>query len=530
MTRLMKVLMIVNIELFLMVPTCIQSRSDGEVKTSDQYWAETGLGATELESFLANDSCYAGQQTFLSCVNSINQMAEKYNLNLTLTDGLKEIEQKEIEDRGSEKKQLAAWLPLFDKQEVSSKISFLELWRQLDQKFVKPTERAAVVASGINGFLSIYKDPHTYIMPLAMYEEVIASSESRNANVGFVARRNQGAMVVRKVYDGSPAEAAGIHKGDHILAINGEKISELLPSKVNDLLKMRSSNRIGLLVERQTQLGLEQKFIELMKTETTYPSVVSKVLEGSHRVGLVTIHKFSKNVCEMTKSQIQSLKEQNIQGIMLDLRDNPGGQVEEAACIVNLFVDKGTLLFETRYLDASKAPDHYVAEHEPIYKGPVAVLINSGSASAAEIVAGALKDQNRAKLIGEKSFGKGSFQDGRIWGPNNKIALFQTEGLYYFPSGWTPQLVGLDPDIPVNFNTADNSREQELFFNPIAPTDSWAGPQSLSWLTEKECDMDASLLSSQSLVNGVTEIDPQMKKAQAWLSCGGENHDRHGSL
>jgi carboxyl-terminal processing protease len=154
------------------------------------------------------------------------------------------------------------------------------------------------------------------------------------------------------------------------------------------------------------------------------------------------------------------------------------------------------------------------------------VLINSGSASASEIVAGALKDQGRAKLIGEKTFGKGSFQDGRIWGPNGKIALFQTEGLYYFPSGWTPQLVGLEPDIVVDFNNTENSREQELFFNPIMPMDNWGGPQALSWLTERDCDVDSTILR----LDVVTEADPQMKKAQAWLACDGEKNGRNGSL
>lgn len=534
MSRLMKALLILGFEFFLVVPTCVQNRSDRGIKTSEQYWTETDLGSSELEGLLANESCYAGQQTFLACVNAINQIAEKYDLTLTsgsdsstLKARLKRIEPQDIEERSTEKKQLEKWLPFFEKEEVSPGISFLEIWHQLDQKYIKPSERSAVIASGINGFLSIYKDPHTYIMPLAMYEEVIASSESRNANVGFVARRNQGRLIVRKVFEGSPAEIAGIHKGDQIIAINGQKISNLLSSRVYDLLKMNSSYRIGFQIERPKAGGKEQKFIELMKTEMTYPSVASKVLEGSRRVGLVTIHKFSKSVCDMTRAQIQSLKEQNIQGIMLDLRDNPGGQVEEAACIVNLFVDKGTLLFETRYLESSKPADQYITEQEPVYKGPVAVLINSGSASASEIVAGALKDQNRAKLIGEKTFGKGSFQDGRIWGPNPKIALFQTEGLYYFPSGWTPQMVGLEPDITVNFNLAENSREQELFFNPIKPIDSWPGTQSLSWLTERECDRDMDLLAS---MDAATEADPQMKKAQAWLSCGGENHGRNGSL
>lgn len=526
MNRLVKALMLVNLQFLLLIPTCAPQKTDRGIKSSDQYWSETGLGSKELLGLISKETCYSGQQNFLACVNAISQMAERYNLALTADAQFRPMTAEDVAQRASEKKELSKWLPVFQQAEASLPVTFIDLWHELDSKYIQKGERSAVIASGINGFLSVYKDPHTYIMPLHMYEEVVANSENKNTNVGFVARRADKHLIVRKVYEGSPAEVAGFHKGDRIIAINGESVSGLLQSRVNDLLKMKTSNRIGLEIERDTQSGTIRKQMELIKTETVYPAVVSKLLEGNQRVGLVTIHKFGKNVCDITKEKILSLKEQNIQGVMLDLRDNPGGQVEEAACIANLFLDRGTLLFETRYLDNSRPSDKYIAEHEPIFSGPVAVLINSGSASASEIVAGVLKDQNRAKLIGEKTFGKGSFQDGRIWGPNEKIALFQTEGLYYFPSGWTPQLVGLEPDIVVNFNNAENSREQELFFNPIMPIDNWLGPQSLSWLTEKDCDMDLTILQADRL----TAADPQMQKAQAWLACGGEKNGRNGSL
>ena len=297
---------------------------------------------------------------------------------------------------------------------------------------------------------------------------------------------------------------------------------------------MRTTERLGLKVLRPVSSAnskMKSTYVEILKSEKSYPSVVSKLVEGSARAGLLTVHKFSKDSCKQTREQLISLKEQNIQGLMLDLRDNPGGQVEEAACILNLFVAEGTFLFETRYLDLSKSSDRYYADEEPVYKGSMAVLINSGSASASEIVAGVLKDMNRAKLVGERSFGKGSFQDGRIWASNEKIALFQTEGLYYFPTGWTPQLIGLEPDISVAFNNLQNQREEELYFSPITPLDNWTGPQALSWLTERGCDLDITSLMETS---SITSEDPQLRKAQAWLSCGfsanGNSNGRNGSL
>jgi carboxyl-terminal processing protease len=516
MNRLLRALLILNLEILLLVPTCMPQRVDRGIKSTDQYWAETGLGSSELETLLGPESCDHDETSFLACVNAIGLMAERYNLIFTTDGQFRTLEKKDIENKVSEKKDLARWTTLLEKDRPQ--ISFLQAWKTLDEKYVQAPERSTVVATGINGFLSILKDPHTYIMPLAMYEEVVANSETKNSSAGFVARRFKNEMLVRKVYEGSPAFIAGLKKGDRIQSLNGQIVSELLPSQINDFLKMRNVQRLGLQVLR----GEKSKFIEILHSEAVYPSVVSKLVESSRRYGVITLNKFSKGTCDSTEKQIISLKEQNIQGLLLDVRDNPGGQVEEASCIINLFVQRGTFLFETRYLDSSKPSDRYVAKNDPVYKGPLAVLINSGSASASEIVAGALRDQNRAKLVGERSYGKGSFQDGRIWGPNPKIAFFETEGLYYFPSGWTPQLVGLQPDVQVNFNLADNIREEDLFLNPLVPVDSWTGPQTLSWLNDKECVSD-------SLDSIVAIDDPQMEKAQALLNCG-EKNDRHGSL
>ncbi len=511
----MKALLILNLEILLVVPTCLPSKVDRGVKTADQYWAETGLGSAELETLLSPASCEENEQSFLACVNALSLMAERYNLALTETGSFRSLTFQDIENKSSEKKELSPWTAIFENQ--SSKVSFLNAWKKLDSQYALPEERASLIASGINGFLSVYKDPHTYIMPLKMYEEVIANSESRNSNAGLIARRLQKELIVRKVYEGSPADRGGLKKGDRIFELNGKKVSELLPVKVSDLIKMRGVDRLGMRVVR----GSKSIYVEIQKSEATYPSVVSRLIETPRRVGVLTIHKFAKGSCAISKRQLVSLMEQNVQGILMDLRDNPGGQVEEAACVANLFLNKGTFLFETRYLDISKPSDRYMAEKSIVYRGPLAVLINSGSASAAEIVAGALRDQNRAQLVGERSYGKGSFQDGRVWGPNPKIALFQTEGLYYFPSGWTPQLVGLQPDVAVNFNLAENVREEDLFLNPLIPMDSWAGPQTLSWLNDKNCDSGSDLLAFAD--------DPQMQKAQALLNCG-ERNDRNGSL
>jgi carboxyl-terminal processing protease len=522
MTKWMKALLVLNLEILLLVPMCTQTKVDRGAKTADQYWAETGLGEKDFVALLTRENCDSSQQMFLACVNALSQAAERYQLALTLDGHFKKLGPEDVSERLTEKTALAKWSQVFSDKKKVARLSFLDLWQQLKATSIKPAQKSAVVAAGINGFLSIYKDPHTYILPLAMYEEVIANSESRNSSAGFIARRLADRLIVRKVLEGSPAAVAGLKKGDQIFSVNNEPVKMLLPSQLAEAFRMRHRSRLGLSVQREGK----SQYIEILKFEKVYPSVTSKLLESGaqaeSRVGLITLNKFGKGVCAQARQQLIGLIEQNISGVVIDLRDNPGGQVEEAACVINLFVNRGTYEFQTRYLDPKKTPDVYTAENEPIYKGPLAILINSGSASASEIVAGSLRDLGRARLVGERSFGKGSFQDGKIWALNSKIALFETEGLYYFPSGWTPQLVGLEPDIKVEFNDADGQREDALFHNPIMPLDNWSGPQSLAWLLEKDCSTSAVNLSASF-------DDPQMQKAEALLSCGG-NHDRHGSL
>jgi carboxyl-terminal processing protease len=198
--------------------------------------------------------------------------------------------------------------------------------------------------------------------------------------------------------------------------------------------------------------------------------------------------------------------------LMLDLRDNPGGQVNEAACVLNLFVPRGQILFETRYLDPRIPSEIYRSENERVYDGSLAVLINAGSASAAEIVAGSLKDLGRATLVGERSFGKGSFQDGIMWPGSLKVAQFKTRGFYYFPSGWTPQLTGIEPDLAAGPSEDSVLREADLYFEPLRPKDLWNGPQSLAWLTNSACEPGATIADAAS-------EDPQLETAEKLLTC-----------
>ncbi len=528
-----KLPLILALAFVLFSPHLTPNEFNSDQKALDEYWSETDLSSSELEALLDSKICYADRLSYLACVNSVEQMAEKFNMVLTSEHEFKPISRTDISQRLNEKAELNQWVEKWQKHQVVHAPSFLTLWKTLDKKFVKPAQRVNLIATGINGYMSVAKDPHSYIIPLDFYEEVISRSDSRINNLGFIARRSKEQAVVRKVFEGSPADKAGLRKGDHILRINSVDVAAMLPAQFSDLVKMKEGDRLGLLVERWSNEKRSEKYLEIVKSDYLTPSVNSSMInsnsslsgvntegttatESLRRVGLLILHKFAKDTCQEAKTQLRSLIEQGAQGLMLDLRDNPGGQVEEAACVLNLFIEKGTRLFETRYLDPTKKIDNYVAQNKPIYHGSLVVLINSGSASAAEIVAGTLKDLGRATLVGERTFGKGSFQDGRLWGAHTKVALFETQGMYYFPSGWTPQLVGIEPDIKVEFTDVAAHREGELFYNPLVPHDLWTGPQSLTWMQLMRCQDSLTLWQNLGEHSGE---DPQVQKAKAWLNC-----------
>lgn len=486
----------------------------GTTKNLETYWAETDLNEYDFVKFLADDNCLKAERQFMACVNAISSVAEKLKLKMTPSGEFAPLSAADIDDRLTEKSELAFWKSVYREQGGNAPYSFLVLWLRLKDRMDRPERLNGLLATGINAYLSVAKDPHTYIVPLAYYEEVLSQSETRSAHLGFVARRVRGGALVRKVFTDSPAARSGLRKGDRILELNGEDVAKLHVADFNELIRGQGgAGRLRLKVRRQVGSASVIKHLEILRGETQFVAVESRLLEQDARVGLLTIHKFARETCQGVRKHLVGLIEQGIEGLVLDLRDNPGGQVDEAACVAGLFLEPGSLVFQTKYLDPTKKGEVYWAEGPQLYDGPVATLINSGSASAAEIVAGALKDLGRTTLIGERSFGKGSFQDGILWRQHTKIALFQTQGFYYFASGWTPQIVGLQPDVPAGLterDAADALREEDLYLVPLRPMDLWTGPQGLAWLSGTKC------LSPG--LNGLDE-DAQIQKATDWVRC-----------
>ena len=481
------------------------TQKPSQIKSVDEYWAETGLGPSSLEDLIQDQTCRTSERYFLACANSVLTVANRYNLSLATDGMLTTVDPTLAVDMSSEKKQLEPWREFFNKEpKKAMQFSFMRVWKKLQEKFVSEKQTSLMVGIGLNGFISVFRDPHTYLMPVSLFREVISKADNQSSSLGIVLGRVADNYVVRKVMEGTPAKKVGIQKGDVLLEINGQAVAGLLQARVSELLKGDIGSQATLRVQRENE---KLKF-KMTRTEVVVATVSLRVIDGIRPIGVVAINKFAKGACEKTKEILNLAKKSHVRGMLLDLRDNPGGQMEEAACIAGLFVgDKK--IFEIRYLNPEKHPEIYTGGEEQIFDKPLAILVNAGSASAAEIVAGSLRDLNRAVLVGERTFGKGSFQEGEYWTQNKKIALFETKGFYYLPSGRSPQMQGLTPDVPVSFDNILVSREDDQFANPLRAQEHQLKPVR-SLLSLNDC-LESSDTSPAD--------DLQVSKARQILFC-----------
>lgn len=484
-----------------------QVRSLFGVSTSDEYWAETGLAAEALAELLEEESCHSSERSFLACINALRVIAQKQGFRMTPSGTLQSLDKSAVQSL-TEKEALEPWQRYFSVKSDKTIFPFKKVWKRLQEE-IRPEKMSAAVGLGINGFLSISRDPHTYLLPAKMYSEVVAKANPKSLSIGVVIGQADGQYFIKKVIERSSAEIAGLRKGDVLFSVNGQEAKSLGVQELGELLRGEEGSVLSLGILRNSEI----KSFHIVRTPQTLPTVSSQVIEGLKPVGLLTINKFAIGACQEAREQLQSLKLQNIRGLLLDLRDNPGGQMEEATCVAGLFLGPGRKIYQIKPLDLEAEEEASYSSDEQEYGGAVAVLINAGSASASEIVAGALQDYGRAVLVGERSFGKGSFQEGELWSQNDKIALFETKGFYYLPSGRTPQMVGLEPDVKVRFIDSMALRETDQFKYPLqAPL--LGSPAELVSDIQSELAMCFNFDSDFLPAN-----DPEIKEAHRVVSC-----------
>ncbi|GAA8823997.1 S41 family peptidase [Helicobacter pylori] len=332
-----------------------------------------------------------------------------------------------------------------DPQELAAKrveafSRFSNVVTEIEKKYVDKISISEIMTKAIEGLLSNL-DAHSAYLNEKKFKEFQAQTEGEFGGLGITVGMRDGVLTVIAPLEGTPAYKAGVKSGDNILKINNESTLSMSIDDAINLMRGKPKTPIQITVVRKNEP--KPLVFNIIRDIIKLPSVyVKKIKETPYLY--VRVSGFDKNV---TKSVLEGLKANpKAKGIVLDLRGNPGGLLNQAVGLSNLFIKEGVLVSQ-KGKNKEENLEYKANGRAPYTNLPIAVLVNGGSASASEIVAGALQDHKRAVIIGEKTFGKGSVQ---VLLPVNKDeAIKITTARYYLPSGRTIQAKGITPDIVI---------------------------------------------------------------------------------
>ncbi len=319
--------------------------------------------------------------------------------------------------------------------------TFTEVLAHVQKHYVEEVKSKDLVYGAIRGMLATL-DPHSAFMPPEVYKEVQVETKGEFGGVGIQIGMKDNRLTVIAPIDGTPAERAGVRAGDFIIKVNEETTKDM--TLLDAVQKMRGPKGTKVTLTIQREGVAEPLVFGLVREVIKIESVRFKMLDGA--IGYVRLTQFQEQSSKDVANAIRKLREQKMQSLILDLRNNPGGLLNAAVEVSEQFVGLNRLIVYIKTREGRK--DDYTAHiKEPPDEYPVIVLVNEGSASASEIVAGALQDWGRAVVIGAQTFGKGSVQTILPLGDGSGLRL--TTAKYYTPKGRSIHGVGIMPDILV---------------------------------------------------------------------------------
>ena len=319
---------------------------------------------------------------------------------------------------------------------------FSEVLEKIQDEYIEEIDQAEAMDSAINGLLQSL-DPYSAYMNQETFEESKSETSGEFGGLGIEVTMEAGVVKVITPIDDTPASRAGVKAGDYITKINGEQVRGKTLMEAVNLMRGPVGTSIEITVRRK---GLKKaKIFKITRKIIEIKSVASKLIDN--KVGYLRLKAFNQNSSDQLNKEISEIeKNKKLVGYILDLRNNPGGLLTQAIEISDLFLNDGEIV-STKGRKNRENRKFFARKGDRIKGKPLIVLINNGSASASEIVAGALQDQKRAVLLGETTFGKGSVQS--IIPLKNKGALRLTISKYYLPSGKSISEVGVLPDIKI---------------------------------------------------------------------------------
>jgi carboxyl-terminal processing protease len=351
---------------------------------------------------------------------------------------------------------------------------FWESWQIVHDQYVdQPVDNLTLMRGAISGMLQSLGDQHTSYMDPQQYQDATSELAGTYDGIGAWVDTGGDYLTIISPMPDSPAEKAGLKHGDQVIAIDGQDMTGISPEVARQKVLGPAGSTLQLKILREGQS--DPLDFSLTREHITFHSVEGKMLDGD--IGYIQLLTFGDNTTQELRNTLKDLLAQHPKGLILDLRNNGGGYLQTAVEVGSEFVDQGAILYEQYGNGTRKAYDAIPGGLATDSKLPMVVLINEGTASASEIVSGALQDDGRAKLVGVTSYGKGSVQN---WVPlqDNQGAVRVTIARWLTPDGRTIDKVGLTPDVIVelgdqSLGSADDPQLQkavELLTQPQGPT------------------------------------------------------------
>jgi carboxyl-terminal processing protease len=341
-------------------------------------------------------------------------------------------------------------IPLFffekafsENSDIYEKIDiFGEVLEKINKEYVDEVDQSKSMDAAINGLLQSL-DPYSAYMTPESFEGMQTETSGKFGGLGIEVGMESGVIKIISPIDNTPASKAGLKAGDYIVKINDLQVQGKSLMEAVDLMRGPVGSSIEITVRRR---GVKKALIfNITREIIQVQSVKSELIDNT--IGYIRLTSFNENSSEQIRKKVKDLiKDKDLKGLILDLRNNPGGLLSQAIKISDFFLDNGEIV-STKSRKASENRKWFAKEGDLINGKTLIVLINYGSASASEIVAGALKDHKRAIILGENSYGKGSVQS--IIPLKNRGAIRLTIAKYYLPSGKSISEVGVTPDIEI---------------------------------------------------------------------------------
>jgi carboxyl-terminal processing protease len=331
-------------------------------------------------------------------------------------------------------------------EDIYDKIDlFGEVLEKIKKDYVEEVNQSDALDAAINGVLQSL-DPYSAYMSPEIFKEMETETSGEFGGLGIEVSMEFGVVKVITPMDNSPAEKEGVKAGDYIVKINGVQVQGKTLSEAVELMRGPIGTKLEITVRRK---GVKKALIfEITREVIEVKSVKSKIIDNN--IGYIRLTSFNENSSSQIRSKIKEFKKNEVKKYVLDLRNNPGGLLSQAVKISDFFLDNGEIV-STKSRKSYENRKYFAKKGDLIDGETLVVLINNGSASASEIVAGALKDHKRAIVIGENSYGKGSVQS--IIPLKNKGAIRLTISKYYLPSGKSISGTGITPDIEIVENS-----------------------------------------------------------------------------